>query len=54
MKKGVFCTNDKPKAEIGIPLRQMPFGKVFAIKDPDGQLRFLLEFAKDRPSQPAK
>ncbi len=39
--------------EISIPLRQMPFGKVFAVKDPTGQLCFLLEFARNRPSQPA-
>ncbi len=37
--------------EISIPLRQMPFGKVFAVKDPAGQLCFLLEFAQNRPSQ---
>ncbi len=37
--------------EISIPLKQMPFGKVFAVKDPAGQLCFLLEFARNRPSQ---
>ncbi len=41
------------KTEISIPLKQMPFGKVFAVKDPVGQLCFLLEFASSRPSQPA-
>ncbi len=40
------------KCEISVPLRQMPFGKVFAIKDPAGRPRFLLEFARQRPSQP--
>jgi catechol 2,3-dioxygenase-like lactoylglutathione lyase family enzyme len=40
------------KAEICLPLKQMPFGKVFGIKDPDGQPRYLLEFAATRPSQP--
>ena len=40
------------KAEVSFPLRQMPYGKVFAIKDPAGRPRFLLELAKDRPSRP--
>ena len=40
------------KTEISIPLKQMPFGKVFAIKDPTGQLCFLLELAQNRPSRP--
>jgi predicted enzyme related to lactoylglutathione lyase len=42
------------KAEVAIPLKQMPFGKVFGIKDPSGQLLFILEFAQNRPSQPVK
>jgi hypothetical protein len=29
----------------------VPFGTVFGIKDPDGQTRYLVEFAKQRPSQ---
>jgi catechol 2,3-dioxygenase-like lactoylglutathione lyase family enzyme len=41
------------KAEVALPLKQMPFGKVFGIKDPDGRPRYLLELAKDRPSRPA-
>ncbi len=40
------------KAEVVVPMRQMPFGKVFGIKDPAGQTLFLLEFARDRPSRP--
>ena len=40
-----------PKAEVSLPLRQMPFGKVFAVKDPDGQPCYLLELAPARPSQ---
>ena len=40
------------KAEILQPLKQMPFGKVFGIKDPAGQPLYLLEFAQHRPSQP--
>jgi len=42
------------KGEISLPLKQMPFGKVFGIKDPAGQPQYLVEFAKDRPSQPVK
>jgi predicted enzyme related to lactoylglutathione lyase len=38
-------------AELSMPLRQMPFGKCFAIKDPAGQPHYLLEFAQTRPSQ---
>lgn len=40
-----------PKVEISQPLKEMPFGKVFGVKDPAGRPRFLLEFAKHRPSQ---
>lgn len=39
------------KAEVGIPIKQMPFGKVFGIKDPSGQIQYLLEFAQNRPSR---
>jgi len=40
------------RAEVSLPLREMPFGKVFAIKDPAGRPRYLLELARNRPSQP--
>jgi predicted enzyme related to lactoylglutathione lyase len=40
------------KTEITLPLRQLPFGKVFGIKAPDGQPQYLLEFGRNRPSQP--
>ena len=40
------------KAEVSVPLKQMPFGTLFAIKDPAGKPRFLLELAQERPSQP--
>src|SRR5205809_6370409 len=30
-------------AEMTMPLSQMPFGKCFAVKDPAGQPRFILE-----------
>ncbi len=42
------------KAEVSLPLKQMPFGKVFAIKDPAGQPRYLLELAQNRPSRPVQ
>lgn len=42
-----------PRAEIAVPLREMPFGKVFAVKDLDGNLIYLLEWAQRRPSQAA-
>jgi catechol 2,3-dioxygenase-like lactoylglutathione lyase family enzyme len=42
------------KADVILPLKQMPFGKVFGIKDSAGQPLYLVEFAKNRPSQPGK
>ncbi|MGI8552695.1 MAG: hypothetical protein ACR2PL_18190 [Dehalococcoidia bacterium] len=39
------------KAEVSLPLKQMPFGKVFGIKDPAGRPRYLVELAQDRPSR---
>jgi catechol 2,3-dioxygenase-like lactoylglutathione lyase family enzyme len=41
-----------PKAAVSVPLKQMPFGKVFGVKDPDGQSQYLLELAQNRPSRP--
>jgi catechol 2,3-dioxygenase-like lactoylglutathione lyase family enzyme len=40
------------RAEVSMPLRQMPFGTCFGIKDPAGQVHYVLELAPDRPSQP--
>ena len=40
------------KAEITLPLGEKPFGKVFGIRDPDGQPRYLLELSRNRPSKP--
>jgi catechol 2,3-dioxygenase-like lactoylglutathione lyase family enzyme len=42
------------KAKVTLPLRQMPFGKVFGIQDPDGYPHYLLELAQNRPSQPVR
>jgi predicted enzyme related to lactoylglutathione lyase len=39
------------KAEVSLPLKQMPFGRVFGLKDPAGRPQYLLEFAEDRPSR---
>ncbi len=39
------------KAEVILPLKQMPFGKVFGVKDPAGQPRYLIELAQNRPSR---
>lgn len=41
-------------ADVILPLRQVPFGKVFGIRDPDGQPQYLLELATNRPSQPTR
>jgi predicted enzyme related to lactoylglutathione lyase len=38
-------------AEVAMPMRQMPFGTCFGIKDPGGQVHYVLEFAQQRPSQ---
>jgi catechol 2,3-dioxygenase-like lactoylglutathione lyase family enzyme len=39
------------KAEVSLPLTQMPFGKVFGVNDPEGQARYLVELARNRPSR---
>ena len=39
------------KAEVSMPMKQMPFGRVFGIKDPAGRPQYILEFARERPSQ---
>jgi catechol 2,3-dioxygenase-like lactoylglutathione lyase family enzyme len=41
------------RVEVAVPLRELPFGKVFAVKDPVGNLLYLLEWAQRRPSQAA-
>ena len=42
-----------PQAEVRLPLTQMPFGTVFGLDDPAGQPQYLVEFAPNRPSEPA-
>jgi catechol 2,3-dioxygenase-like lactoylglutathione lyase family enzyme len=39
------------KAEVVMPLKQEAFGKVFGVKDPAGQPRYLIELAENRPSR---
>ncbi len=39
------------QAEIVMPLKEMPFGKVFGIRSPSGQPLYLLEWSRSRPSQ---
>jgi catechol 2,3-dioxygenase-like lactoylglutathione lyase family enzyme len=39
------------KAPVSRPLESKPFGKVFAVRDPDGGDRFVLELARNRPSK---
>jgi catechol 2,3-dioxygenase-like lactoylglutathione lyase family enzyme len=39
------------QAEVSMPLKQLPFGTVFAVNDPDGRPCYLLQFAQQRPSQ---
>ena len=39
------------KAEVVQPLKQMPYGKLFGIKDPAGRPLYLIEFAENRPSE---
>jgi catechol 2,3-dioxygenase-like lactoylglutathione lyase family enzyme len=45
------CAEMSKSAEIAMPIRELPFGKCFGIKNPNGQIHYLLEFAANRPSQ---
>jgi predicted enzyme related to lactoylglutathione lyase len=38
-------------AEVILPPTQKPFGTVFAVRSPSGQALYLIEFARQRPSQ---
>src|SRR5205823_6580995 len=40
------------RSEVAMPLKEMPFGRCFGIKDPAGQVHYVLEFAPQRPSEP--
>ena len=39
------------RAEVSLPPLQMPFGTCFGIKDPAGQVHYVLELAPARPSR---
>jgi catechol 2,3-dioxygenase-like lactoylglutathione lyase family enzyme len=39
------------KSQVSLPLTDKPFGTCFGVKDPSGQVHYLLEFAQVRPSQ---
>lgn len=36
------------------PIKDMPYGRLFGIKDPAGRPSFLIEFARERPSKPVQ
>jgi catechol 2,3-dioxygenase-like lactoylglutathione lyase family enzyme len=42
------------RAEVSLPLKQQPFGKVFGIRGPAGEPRYMIELAADRPSKSVK
>ncbi len=42
----------RAKAEVSLPLKEMPFGKVFGVRNPDGRPCYLIELARERPSRP--
>jgi predicted enzyme related to lactoylglutathione lyase len=48
------CAELREKADVCLPLKQMPYGKVFGIKNPDGRPCYLIELARDRPSRPVQ
>jgi len=40
--------------EVCLYLQEVPFGKVFGVKSPDGRVRYILELASVRPSKEEK
>ena len=42
------------KGDIVLPLTEKPFGKVFGLKNPDGEPRYVLEFGQNRQSKPVQ
>ena len=40
------------QAEVSMQPRQKPFGSVFGIKDPSGQVHYMVELPRNRPSKP--
>lgn len=41
---------DLSKRTTPSAIRDMPFGRLFTVDDPEGRPRFLIELAKERPS----
>jgi predicted enzyme related to lactoylglutathione lyase len=39
------------QTKVAMPLTQMPFGRLFAVADPAGHARYVLELAQNRPSE---
>lgn len=39
------------QADVCLPLTDVPFGRVFGVKDTEGRPRYLLQLATRRPSQ---
>ena len=39
------------QTQVTMPLKKLPFGKVFGVKDPAGNACYLLELSDNRPSQ---
>ncbi|MCJ8325486.1 MAG: hypothetical protein MJK08_00150 [Campylobacterales bacterium] len=44
-------TSISQKAEICLSMQEVPFGKVFGVRNPDGYPCYILELATNRPSQ---
>lgn len=44
----------RARAPISMALEERPFGKVFGVRDPTGQPRYLLELSASRPSRVVK
>ena len=43
----------KDQARVRMPLRSLPFGRIFSIDDADGHPCYVMQWAEQRPSQPA-
>ncbi len=42
------------RVKVSRPLQELPFGKVFGLEDPSGQPQYLIQLARNRPSQPVR
>ena len=41
------------QAQVTLPLKEMPFGKIFGVQGPAGHPCYVVQFARERPSQKA-